>query len=157
MQHSAGILLYRVGAVGLEVLIAHPGGPLWARRDVGAWSIPKGLLEAGEEPFAAAEREFCEETGFELPSSTPLTLGHVTLASGKRVTAWGMEGDADPALLGGNLVEMTWPRGSGRRIRFPEIDVVAWVTPDVALEKLNPAQGEFVQRLTRRLRQEIAP
>lgn len=157
VRHSAGILLYRLRAEGVEVLIAHPGGPLWARRDLGAWSIPKGLLEVGEEAFAAAVREFREETGFELPDSSPLELGDVTLASGKQVTAWAMEGDVDPALLAGNLVEMTWPRGSGRHISFPEIDVVAWVTPDVAVEKLNPAQGEFVRRLTRRLGLEIAP
>ena len=157
MRESAGILLFRRVPGGLEVLIAHPGGPLWARRDRGAWSIPKGLVERGEDPYAAARREFIEETGFALPDAEPMALGSVTLASGKKVTAWALEGDADPQHLESNPVEMTWPRGSDRWITFPEIDRVMWAGPREAVDRLNPAQGAFVRRLAARLETQNAP
>jgi predicted NUDIX family NTP pyrophosphohydrolase len=139
----------------LQVLIGHPGGPLWARRDRGAWSIPKGLVEPGEEPFDAALREFEEETGFAIPAAPPIPLGTVVQASRKRVSAWAIEGDADPDLLSSDLIEMVWPRGSGRHIRFPEIDRVVWAGVDEATVKLNQAQGELVRRLVAELGRQI--
>jgi predicted NUDIX family NTP pyrophosphohydrolase len=150
-------MLYRVRGGELQVLIGHPGGPLWASRDAGSWSIPKGLLEPGEDVFAGAVREFIEETGFELPETPPIALDSVVQASGKRVTAWAVEGDADTALLTSNPVEMGWPRGSGRRITFPEIDRVIWAGIDEAVLRLNPAQIELVWRLAEKLGFEISP
>jgi len=150
MQVSAGIALFRI-RVEIEMLIGHPGGPLWARRDKGSWSIPKGLVEAGEEPFEAAVREFTEETGFSLGAGPVIPLGTVTQRSGKRVTAWAVRGDADPMALSSNPVEMTWPRGSGRRISFPELDRVIWAGPEEARLKLNQAQADFVRRLHEKL------
>jgi predicted NUDIX family NTP pyrophosphohydrolase len=141
----------------LQVLIGHPGGPLWAHRDSGAWSIPKGLLESGEDAFTAARREFVEETGFRVPRTAPMSLGTVVQASGKRVTVWALEGEADPALLVSSPVEMAWPRGSGHRVTFPEIDRVVWAGVDEALVKLNPAQTEFVRRLGEQLGLQIDP
>ncbi|MEM7203182.1 MAG: NUDIX domain-containing protein [Planctomycetota bacterium] len=147
VTRSAGILLYRRGARSVEVLLGHPGGPFFRRRDAGAWTIPKGLVEAGEEPLVAARRELAEETGLSLPDATALPLGEVVQKGGKRVVAWAIEADADPAQLRSNEVEMEWPRGSGRMMRFPEIDRLAWCTVEVAREKMNPAQVELVERL----------
>jgi predicted NUDIX family NTP pyrophosphohydrolase len=143
---SAGLLLYRRTADGLEVLLAHPGGPFWANRDAGAWSIPKGLVDAGEEPRAAAWREFEEETGLR-PTGPFRPLGSVRQKAGKLVYAWACEGDADPASLKSNLMRAEWPYGSGRWIRFPEVDRFGWFDPQTAREKLNPAQAEFIDRL----------
>jgi predicted NUDIX family NTP pyrophosphohydrolase len=150
---SGGILLYRRRQGRLEVLLAHPGGPYWASRDAGAWTIPKGVAEAGEELAAVAVREFAEETGFELagiaadPSSPPVALGEVTLKSGKVVHGWAVEGDLDPAKATSNDAEIEWPPRSGRRIRVPEIDRVEWFSPDRARQKAHPAQAAFVDRL----------
>jgi predicted NUDIX family NTP pyrophosphohydrolase len=143
---SAGLLLFRRGSAGLEVLLAHPGGPFWASRDTGAWTIPKGLAEAGEDLLSAARREFAEETGLR-PDGPFLPLGDIRQKGGKVVHAWACEGDADPAALTSNLVSVEWPAGSGRRIEFPEVDRCAWFAPAEAREKLNPAQAAFVERL----------
>ena len=147
---SAGLLLYRRTGGGLEVLLAHPGGPFWAHRDVGAWSIPKGLVAAGEEPLTAACREFEEETGLR-PAGPFLSLGSVRQKAGKLVYAWAWEGDADPVRLTSNVMRAEWPRGSGRWLRFPEIDRCAWFGPRAAREKLNPAQAAFIGRLEAQL------
>jgi predicted NUDIX family NTP pyrophosphohydrolase len=144
---SAGILLFRRAGAAVEVLIVHPGGPLWARRDDGAWSIPKGEYEPGEEPLAAARREFEEETGRPAPDGEALALGEVRLKSGKRVIAWALEGDLDPTAIRSNTFAMQWPPRSGQIQEFPEVDRAGWFTPAGARVKLNPAQAEFVDRL----------
>lgn len=143
---SAGLLLYRRTRGGFEVLLAHPGGPFWAKRDAGAWSIPKGLVDAGEEPLAAACREFEEETGLRLTGPFR-SLGSVRQKAGKLIHAWACEGEADPASLKSNSMRAEWPYGSGRWIRFPEVDRFDWFDPQTAREKLNPAQAEFIDRL----------
>jgi predicted NUDIX family NTP pyrophosphohydrolase len=147
---SAGLLLYRRPGDTLEVLLAHPGGPFWARRDAGAWSIPKGLVAAGEEPLAAACREFEEETGLR-PTGPFLSLGCVRQKAGKLIYAWAWEGEADPARLTSNLMRLEWPRGSGRWLRFPEVDRCDWFHLQSAREKLNPAQAAFIDRLEAQL------
>jgi predicted NUDIX family NTP pyrophosphohydrolase len=147
---SAGLLLYRRAGDVVEVLLAHPGGPFWSHRDVGAWSIPKGLAADGEEPLAAACREFEEETGVR-PMGPFLSLGSVRQKAGKLIYAWAWEGDVDPARLTSNLVRLEWPRGSGRWLRFPEVDRCDWFRPQLAREKLNPAQAVFIDRLEAQL------
>lgn len=147
-RRSAGILLYRRSASGsVELLIAHPGGPAWVNRDAGAWSIPKGELEDGEAAWDVARREFEEETGHAAPAGTPIELGEVRQRSGKVVEAWGLEGDLDPATAVSNTFPLEWPPRSGRWITIPEVDRVEWVSPDVARERLNPAQTVLVDRL----------
>jgi predicted NUDIX family NTP pyrophosphohydrolase len=143
---SAGVLLFRRSGGRLEVLLAHPGGPFWASKDAGAWTIPKGLAEADEELLAAARREFAEETGLR-PEGPFLPLGHVRQKSGKVVHAWACEADADPALMRSNTMWIEWPAGSGKRIEIPEIDRCGWFDPVEARRKLNPAQVAFVDRL----------
>jgi predicted NUDIX family NTP pyrophosphohydrolase len=143
---SAGLLLFRHEASGLELFLAHPGGPFWQRRDTGAWTIPKGLTEEGEELLAGACREFEEETGLS-PRGPFIPLGSVRQKAGKVVHAWAWEGDADPAAVSSNTMQAEWPRGSGRWLTFPEVDRCAWFSPEVAREKINPAQGEFINRL----------
>ncbi len=143
---SAGLLLFRRRPGGLEVFLAHPGGPFWAKRDAGAWSIPKGELKEGEEPLAAACREFEEETGIK-PVGPFWPLGEVRQKAGKLVHAWAWEGDADPAVVRSNEVRSEWPRGSGRWLTFPEIDRCAWFDPAAAKEKINAAQAELIGRL----------
>ena len=128
------------------MLIAHPGGPFWRTKDEGAWSIPKGEIGAGEDPEAAARREFAEEIGI-APEGEMVPLGSVTQRAGKTVTAWATEGDFDPADLVSNDFSMEWPPRSGRMADFPEIDRVAWVNAEEAATKLNPAQVVFVERL----------
>lgn len=145
---SAGLLCYRRGPAGLEVLVAHPGGPMWARRDAGAWTIPKGLVDDGEDDLrAVARREFREETGHDAPEGPLLDLGEVRLRSGKVVRGWAAEGDLDPTSARSNIVAMEWPPRSGRVLQVPEVDRVAWLPPDAARAALNPAQAEFVDRL----------
>jgi predicted NUDIX family NTP pyrophosphohydrolase len=153
-QESAGILLYRRGPDGVEVLIGHPGGPFWAHRDAGAWTIPKGLIEEGENPVATARREFMEEIGID-PGVDLVPLGSITQKSGKTVHAWAASGFLDPAELDSNLVEIEYPRGSGKLIQFPEIDRVMWASAQVAKTKLNPAQVELVVRLQAKLAEQI--
>jgi len=146
-QRSAGILLYRHREEGLEVLLVHPGGPFFARRDAGAWSIPKGLYEPGEEPLACARREFAEELGSPCPDGPALELGEVRQRNGKRVTAWAMQGDLDATAITSNSFELEWPPRSGRTQEFPEVDRAAWFTIDEAREKLIEAQVPLLERL----------
>ena len=151
-KRSAGILLYRRPPEGPEVLLVHPGGPFWAKRDLGAWSIPKGEIEAGEDPRCAALREFAEETGTCLPEARPfLDLGEVKQKSGKVVFAFGLEHDLDPALIRSNLVEIAWPPRSGRKLTVPEIDRAGWFSLTEGREKLLPGQLPFLERLARAL------
>lgn len=143
---SAGLLLYRRVPAGLEVLLAHPGGPFWQRRDAGAWTIPKGAVESGETLLAAACREFEEETGI-TPVGPFLALGSIRQKAGKVIHAWAWEGDADPSRIRSVTMETEWPRGSGRKISFPEVDRCGWFDPAAARTRLNPAQAELVDRL----------
>lgn len=151
-KQSAGILLHRMRHGAVEVLLVHPGGPFWARRDAGAWSIPKGEYTGGETPLDAAVREFREETGAEVDPALAVPLGSVTQRGGKVVTAWAIPGDFDVASLVGNLVEVEWPRGSGALRSFPEVDRAEWFEPDEARRKINAAQAEFVDRLVESLK-----
>jgi predicted NUDIX family NTP pyrophosphohydrolase len=147
---SAGILLYRDAATdppGREVLLVHPGGPMWARRDAGAWSIPKGAIDPGEEPLQAARREFAEELGSAPPDSEPVSLGEVRLKSGKRVQAWALAGDLDASAIVSATFEMVWPPRSATTQAFPEVDRAQWFGLEAAKEKLNPAQAAFIDRL----------
>jgi predicted NUDIX family NTP pyrophosphohydrolase len=150
-KRSAGILLYRVESDGPSVLLVHPGGPFWARRDAGAWSIPKGEHDDGEEPRACALREFEEETGVALPPGELVELGSVKQKGGKVVTAWAAEGDLDADSVQSNTFTMEWPPRSGRTEEFPEIDRAAWFGVEEAREKLVSAQAEFLERLLERL------
>jgi predicted NUDIX family NTP pyrophosphohydrolase len=150
-RKSAGILLYRGSGATFEVLLVHPGGPFWSRRDAGAWSIPKGEYEEGEDPRACALREFEEETGTPLPPGELLELGDIRQKGGKVVTAWAAEGDLDADAVHSNTFRMEWPPRSGRWATFPEIDRAGWFGVDEARDKLNPAQAEFVDRLVERL------
>jgi predicted NUDIX family NTP pyrophosphohydrolase len=153
VKRSAGILLYRRAAGGdeLEVLLVHPGGPFWARRDVGAWSIPKGEVDAGEDERACALRELEEETGAafaDVAEAELLALGEVRQKSGKVVAAWALERDLDAeAIRCSSLVELEWPPRSGRVQTFPEIDRAAWLSLPAAREKLLPTQAPFLDRL----------
>ena len=145
--HSAGLLLYRRGSDGLQVLLVHPGGPFWARRDAGVWSIPKGETDAGEDPLAAARREFAEELGSPAPEGEPIALGEIRQKSGKRVTAWALAGDLDLTTVRSNTFTTEWPPRSGRQAEFPEIDRAGWFSLAEAREKLIPAQAALVDRL----------
>jgi predicted NUDIX family NTP pyrophosphohydrolase len=151
VRTSAGLLLYRRAADEVEVLLAHPGGPLWARRDEGAWSLPKGEIEPGEEPLVVARREFLEETGHEPPAGRVIPLGEVRQAAGKVVVGFAIEGDLDPATASSNTFPLEWPPGSGRWRDTPEVDRVAWFGPGDARRRLNPAQAAFVDRLLTRI------
>jgi predicted NUDIX family NTP pyrophosphohydrolase len=144
---SAGILLHRSANGGAEVLLVHPGGPFWARKDLGAWSLPKGEVDEGEDPRACALREFAEETGAHPPAGALDELGSVKLKSGKLVLGFALAGDLDPATVRSNTFELEWPPRSGRMQSFPEIDRAEWFPLDAAREKLNPAQAEFIDRL----------
>jgi predicted NUDIX family NTP pyrophosphohydrolase len=151
LARSAGILLYRLRGGEPEVLIVHPGGPFWARKDAGAWSIPKGEYDDAEDAQACALREFEEETGTALSPEELVELGQVRLKSGKQVTAWAVEGDLDADAIVSNTFEMEWPPRSGRRQEYPEVDRAGWFSLDDASEKLNPAQVAFLDRLRDRL------
>jgi predicted NUDIX family NTP pyrophosphohydrolase len=146
---SAGILLYRRRGDRLEVLLVHPGGPFWARRDQGAWSIPKGEYAADEDPLGAARREFAEELGVEPPDEPAEDLDEVRQKGGKRVHAWALEGDVDTTAVESNTFELEWPPRSGRMIEVPEVDCAEWFALEQAREKINPAQAEFLDRLVR--------
>ncbi|MFW0789033.1 NUDIX domain-containing protein [Gordonia sp. CPCC 205333] len=144
---SAGILLFRLRAGAPEFLIVHPGGPLWSKKDTGAWSIPKGEYRPDDDPLEAARREFTEETGFPVPDGPLIELGDVTLKSGKVVTGYALEGDVDEKAIVSNKFELEWPPRSGRTQSFPEVDKAMWATFAAARRKLNPAQAEFLIRL----------
>jgi predicted NUDIX family NTP pyrophosphohydrolase len=149
-KRSAGILLYRRRAGELEVLLVHPGGPFWASKDLGAWSIPKGEHDADEDARACALRELEEETG-SAPSPGELTeLGEVRQKSGKVVEAWALEGDLDPATIRSNTFMMQWPPRSGQMKEFPEVDRAEWFGLAAARERINPAQAAFLDRLAAR-------
>ncbi len=143
---SAGILVYRRRPAGIEVLLAHPGGPFWAKKDAGAWSVPKGEVAEGEEALSAARREFEEETGQALPGPFH-DLGEVEQKAGKRVHAFACEADIDAAACRSNSVTVEFPRGSGRQITFPEVDRCEWFGVSEAKRRLNPAQIAFLNRL----------
>jgi len=148
VRRSAGLLVYRVGASGVEVLLGHMGGPLWARRDEGGWTLPKGEYDAAsEEPLAAGRREFTEELGLPAPDGAVLPLGEVVQAGGKRVVAFAVEGDLDPDTVVPGTFEMVWPPRSGRVRSFPELDRVAWFALAAAAPKLVKAQRTFLDRL----------
>jgi predicted NUDIX family NTP pyrophosphohydrolase len=146
-RRSAGILLYRRGPDGLTVLLAHPGGPLWATRDEGVWTVPKGEIEDGEEPWDVARREFEEETGHPPPGGPAIDLGEITQKGGKVVIAWALEGELDPAAATSNTFPLQWPPRSGRWITVPEIDRVDWFAPAEARRRLKDTQIPFVDRL----------
>lgn len=145
---SAGIVLHRRSAGGLEVLLVHPGGPFWVRRDEGAWSIPKGEYAPNENPLAAARREFEEELGSPPPPGEPTDLGEVRQRSGKWVHAWGLEGDLNPETAVSNTFTTEWPPNSGRTAEFPEVDRAEWFSIDRAREKINPGQSALLDRLS---------
>jgi predicted NUDIX family NTP pyrophosphohydrolase len=149
---SAGILMYRERDGAVEVLLVHPGGPVWARRDVGAWSIPKGEYEPGEDPEGAARREFEEELGTAAPPGEATDLGEVRQKSGKLVRAWSLVGDLDATEITSNTFELEWPPRSGKLIEIPEVDRAEWFPLDLAREKINPAQAELLDRLAVRVR-----
>jgi predicted NUDIX family NTP pyrophosphohydrolase len=149
-KRSSGILMYRRAAGGLELLLVHPGGPFWAKKDLGAWSIPKGEYSGGEDALAVARREFEEETGAR-PEGDFLPLGDIVQAGRKIVTAWALEGDFDPADLTSNRFELEWPPKSGRKASFPEVDRAQWLSPAEARRKIIPAQSELIERLLRAL------
>jgi len=144
---SAGILMYRRTPRGVELLLAHPGGPFWAHKDRGAWSIPKGEYDEGEDALAAAKREFAEELGSALPPRPFLDLGAIKQPSRKVITAFAIEGDFDPARLASNRFELEWPPRSGRRQSFAEVDSAQWFTASEAREKIQPGQAPFIDRL----------
>ena len=146
-KHSAGILLYRRGVDGLEVLLGHMGGPLWARRQNGAWSIPKGEYFPEEDAESAARREFEEELGVPVPTAELIDLGTVKQSGGKVVTVWAAEGDIDLGSVVHGVFTMEWPRGSGQFQQFPEIDTVAWLDLPAARARIVNAQRAFLDRL----------
>jgi predicted NUDIX family NTP pyrophosphohydrolase len=152
---SAGLLLFRRPCGKLEVFLAHPGGPFWEDRDLEAWTIPKGLVERGEDPLATAVREFEEETGIR-PEGPFVPLGSVRQKAGKLVHAWAWEGEADARRVRSNAMRVELPRGSGRWLTFPEVDRCEWFDAERAREKINPAQAELIDRLQAALSEEVS-
>jgi predicted NUDIX family NTP pyrophosphohydrolase len=146
-KRSAGILMYRRSSRGIELLLAHPGGPFWASKDQGAWSIPKGEYDDSEDALSAAKREFAEELGSALPARPFLDLGAIKQPSRKVITAFAVDGDFDPATLVSNRFELEWPPKSGRKQNFAEINSVQWFSASEAREKIQPGQAEFIDRL----------
>ncbi len=153
-KQSAGLLLFRGRVGALEVLLVHPGGPLWARKDEGAWSIPKGEVEENEDALAAARREVEEETGAR-PSGAFISLSPVRQTGGKIVHVWAVESDFDPASLKSNLFEMEWPPKSGNRRSFPEVDRAAWFDLETAGRKILPSQAIVLQQIEERIRETV--
>lgn len=151
MKRSAGLLLYRMRGGRVEVFIAHMGGPFWASKDEGGWSIVKGEYEEGEDPFVAACREFREETGSGPPSGRPVELGEVRQSGGKRIVAWAIESEFDPASVRSNTFTIEWPRGSGQQRQFPEIDRADWFDTATARRKLVKGQVAFIDALEREI------
>ncbi|HEY1711752.1 MAG TPA: NUDIX domain-containing protein [Solirubrobacteraceae bacterium] len=146
-RKSAGLLLFRGTGEDLQVLLVHPGGPFWSNRDLGAWSIPKGECEEGEDPRSAAWREFGEELGSPAPEGDALELGEVRQKAGKTVVAWAIAGDLDPETMTSNTFTMEWPPRSGRSQAFPEVDRAGWFSLAEARERINPAQAALLDRL----------
>jgi len=157
-KRSAGILLFRQIGSEPEFLLVHPGGPFWAKKDAGAWSIPKGQIEDDEEPRACAIRELEEELGKapELDAAQLIELGSIKQRAGKVVEAWAAEADFDPASLASNTFEMEWPPRSGRQEEFPEVDRAGWFDLEKAREKILPAQAEFLDRLLEQLGTDVS-
>jgi predicted NUDIX family NTP pyrophosphohydrolase len=151
-QRSAGLLVYRRTDEGAELFLVHPGGPFWAMKDEGAWSIPKGLCESGEDLLTAARREFKEETGFSVEGAF-LWLGSFKQPSGKVIEAWAVEHDLDPDALHSNMFSMEWLPKSGRTAAFPEVDRAAWLPPDEALRKVTKGQRPIIEELMRKISQ----
>ena len=149
-KESAGLLMFRQRNNELEVLLAHPGGPFWKKKDLGAWTIPKGEIQPGEEPLAAARREFAEELGF-TPTGTFIPLSSILQKAGKRVQIWAFEGHCDPATLKSNTFQMEWPPRSGQMQEFPEVDRVAFFQLGEAKLRINPAQIACLEELERKL------
>ena len=149
-KQSAGLLMFRRGGGKLEVLLVHPGGPFWKNKDLGAWTIPKGEHDAGEEALAAAAREFREETGIE-PRAPFIELTPVKQAGGKVVAAWAFEGDGDAAAIRSNTFSLEWPRGSGRFQDFPEVDRAAWFSLDEARRKILRGQAPLLEELASKI------
>jgi predicted NUDIX family NTP pyrophosphohydrolase len=147
---SAGLLMYRVRHGGAEVFLVHPGGPFWAKKDAGAWSVPKGEHAEDEDTLAAARREFAEETGI-VPEGEFVELGTLRQTGGKVVTAWAFEGDCDPAAIRSNTFTLEWPPRSGQHREFPEVDRAAWFDLQAAEEKILKSQIPFLHRLAERL------
>ncbi|MGZ4148987.1 MAG: NUDIX domain-containing protein [Actinomycetota bacterium] len=146
-RRSAGLLLWRIRDGRLEVLLGHPGGPFFAKKDAGHWTVPKGELEPGEEPVEVARREFAEETGHPAPSGPMIALGEIRQRSGKLVQAWAAEGDLDPIDAVSNTFQLEWPPRSGRVREFPEIDRVSWFDVGAARTKIIGSQAPFLDRL----------
>lgn len=145
-KKSAGILLYRIREGRLEVLLGHPGGPFWRNRDLGAWTIPKGVIDEGEEPYAAARREFTEETGV-VPGERAVALTPRRQPSGKTIHVWAVEGDCDAAMVRSNAFAMEWPPRSGVMAEFPEIDRAGWFGLEEARRRILPGQAPFLDEL----------
>lgn len=151
-KRSAGLLMYRKRGDAIEVLLVHPGGPFWAKKDDGAWFIPKGEIAEGEAELVAAKREFHEETGLD-PRGELLPLGTVRQKSGKTVTAWAFEGDCDPSTLKSNTFEIKWPPKSNKMKKFPEVDRSAFFPLDRAKQKIHPVEWDLVAQLVNHLQQ----
>jgi predicted NUDIX family NTP pyrophosphohydrolase len=154
-KRSAGILMYRGSGPAIEVLLVHPGGPFWASKDDGAWSIPKGEYEEGEEPLACAIREFAEELGSSLEAARPedfIALGEIAQPSRKVISAFAVEGAFEPSALRSDHFELEWPPKSGRKQSFPEVDRAAWFTPEAAGKKIQTGQAPFIDRLLAKIR-----
>jgi predicted NUDIX family NTP pyrophosphohydrolase len=156
-RRSAGVLLFRRTGPDVEVLLAHMGGPFWARKDAGAWSLPKGEHEPDEEPRAAARREFTEELGTPPPADGWVDLGDVRQSGGKVVSAWAVEGEFDPERLVPGTFDLEWPKGSGVVRQFPEVDRVAWFPLDGVGPRLVSSQRAFLDRLAQHLAHRAAP
>lgn len=143
---SAGLVVYRRGAKGIELFLVHPGGPYWSKKDAGAWSFPKGEYSEGEDPLAVARREYEEETGCTVDGDF-IPLGPITQRGGKVVRLFAIEGDCDASAIRSNTFTMEWPPKSGRAAEFPEVDRAGWFSPEDAKEKLNPAQVAAVDEI----------
>ncbi len=155
-KNSAGILLHRLRGSGIEVFLVHPGGPFWATKDAGAWSIPKGEFEAGEDPLEAAKREFKEETGFAVEGNF-IELTPVKQPGGKVVYAWAVMGDCEAESIKSNTFSLEWPPRSGKRKEFPEVDRAGWFTPEVAREKILKGQLVLLEELKRKIENNSVP
>ena len=146
-KKSAGLLLYRENSAGLEVLLVHPGGPFWQKKDDGSWTVPKGEFDDNEDPLQAAKREFEEETGAAPPDGEYLPLKPIKQPSGKTVYAWAIDGDFDPANLRSNMFPVEWPPNTGKLQQFPEIDRAAWLRPEIAKRKITKGQAPLIDQL----------